>query len=131
MHPLLELDQQSNLRAVLRAVNDFGFETYDLAAPPRRLYGIDDRTPLLESNVDVRRVRPRESSINLLSTLPAGENWLSVSNRTIGRIAAAYLLAEDPQHRLDAHRAATLMHQVSLVQHVLTEPRLSRVLIAD
>ena len=112
-------------------VHDFGFETYDLAAPPRRLFGIEDRTPLVESNVDVRRVSPGRSNIDLLDCLPSGENWLSVSNRTVGRIVAAYLLGEDPQHRLDAHRAATLMHQVSLVQHVLTEPRLSRVLIAD
>src|SRR5438045_1528709 len=121
MHPLVVADQQSNLRAVLRTVSDFGFETYDLAGPPRRFLAMEDQTPLLESNVDIRRVRGVASNTDLLDSLPTGENWLSISNRTIGRLTAAYLIGEDPQHRLDAHRAATLMHQVSLVQHVLSE----------
>ena len=41
------------------------------------------------------------------------------------------LVAEDPQRRLDARKAATLMHQVSLVQHILENANLRRVLIAD
>jgi hypothetical protein len=44
---------------------------------------------------------------------------------------ATYLISEDPQRRLDVHKAATLMHQVSLVQHILGDPKLKKVLIGD
>jgi len=44
---------------------------------------------------------------------------------------AVFLLAEDPQRRLDAHKAATLMHQISLVQHILNQPDLRKVMIGD
>jgi superfamily II DNA or RNA helicase len=44
---------------------------------------------------------------------------------------ASFLIAEDPQRRLDARKAATLMHQVSLVQHILDRPNLRKVLVGD
>jgi superfamily II DNA or RNA helicase len=118
-------------RAVLRLVDDFGFQSYDLVAPPRRLLAVDDSIPLLEPNIDVRRVVPLESFAGLLQRLPDGESWLNISSRTIARLFSAYLVAEDPQRRLDVHRAATLMHQVSLVQHLLTNANLRKVLIGD
>ncbi|WP_404292130.1 DEAD/DEAH box helicase [Microvirga sp. RSM25] len=119
------------LRAVIRSVQDFGFETYDLAAAPRRLLSARASTPLVESGVDVRRVEPVPSPSELLQGLPHGESWLGVSQRTMARVLAAFLVGEDPQRRLDAQSAATLMHQLSLVQHVLENPSLRKVLIAD
>lgn len=119
------------LRAVIRLVPDFGFDTYDLAAPPRRLFSPRVSTPLVENGVDVRRVERAPLPSALLQGLPAGESWLGVSQRTMARVFAAFLLGEDPQRRLDAQAAATLMHQLSLVQHVLQSHALRKVLIAD
>lgn len=53
------------------------------------------------------------------------------SRRTLARALAWFLLAEDPQRRLDARPVSTLAHQASLVRHVLSTPALHRVLIAD
>lgn len=105
-------------RAILRVVNDFGFESYDLLSPPRRFFPAGTAAPLLLSNVDKRRAQPIKTPAALLTTLSGDENWLSLTGRTLARIHATFLVAEDPQRRLDAHKAANLMHQVSLVQHI-------------
>ena len=42
-------------RTILRTINDFGFESYDLVSPPRRLLGPASTIPLLENNIDKRR----------------------------------------------------------------------------
>lgn len=118
-------------RAILRLVNDFGFESYDLVTPPRRLLGPANLVPLLESNIDKRRTKPIPSPASLFDALPEGDNWLAMSSRTIARLFSSFLIAEDPQRRLDVHKAATLMHQVSLVQHILSDPNLKKVLIGD
>jgi superfamily II DNA or RNA helicase len=119
------------LRGVIREIDDFGFKAFDLAAPPRRLLGSDSAVPLVESGVDGRRVEVIPSPAELLLSGPKGESWLGLTQRTLARIHATFLAAEDPQRRLDARKAATLMHQVSLVQHVLEDANLRRVLIAD
>lgn len=120
-------------RALLRTVDDFGFVTYDLVGIPRRLCEIESLPPLVETNIDKRRARqlptPAAQMVNL--ELAEGDNWLSLSSRTVARIYAAFLVAEDPQRRLDARKAATLMHQVSLVQHILQRSDLRKVLIGD
>ena len=118
-------------RAVVRSVLDFGFSTYDLAAPPRRIFAPSTSAPIVEQGVDARHVKPIPSLAYLLSEMPEGETWLSKSQRTLAKIWAAYLVGEDPQRRLDAQKAATLMHQLSLVQHVLENASLRKVLIAD
>jgi superfamily II DNA or RNA helicase len=46
-------------------------------------------------------------------------------------LRAWFVICEDPQRRLEAREIATLAHQASLVQHVLQEPSLARVMIAD
>jgi superfamily II DNA or RNA helicase len=119
------------LRAIIREIDDFGFKAFDLAAPPRRLLGSDSVTPLVESGVDGRRVDPVPSPAEMLLSGPKEESWLGLTQRTLARMQATFLAAEDPQRRLDARKAATLMHQVSLVQHVLENSNLRRVLIAD
>jgi superfamily II DNA or RNA helicase len=119
------------LRAVLRTVEDFGFESYDLVSVPRRLCAPGVPPPLVETNIDKRRVKVTAAPCQLLESLPEGDNWLAMSQRTLGRLLASFLIAEDPQRRLDARKAATLMHQVSLVQHILERPNLRKVLVGD
>lgn len=120
-------------RALLRAVDDFGFATYDLVGLPRRLCATEVDPSLVETNVDKRRVRSlaTPAEIALRGMLPEGDSWLAQSSRTLARLYAGFLVAEDPQRRLEARKAATLMHQVSLVQHILERPELRRVLIGD
>jgi len=125
------VEYQGMPRAVLRTVNDFGFDTYDLVTPPHRLLGSNNTLPLVESNIDKRRTTPIPSPTSLFDALPEGDNGLAMTARTVARLHAAFLIAEDPQRRLDVHKAATLMHQVSLVQHILSDPNLKRVLIGD
>lgn len=120
-------------RALLRTVDDFGFLSYDLVSYPRRLCDSDASPPLVDANVDKRRVNEllTPATVATQRTLAEGDGWLSFTSRTLARLYAAFLVAEDPQRRLDATKAATLMHQVSLVQHILGEPHLRKVLIGD
>lgn len=120
-------------RALLRTVEDFGFITYDLVGIPRRLCEVDSLPPLVETNIDKRRTQALPTPATELACLELvdGDGWLSLSARTLARVYAAFLVAEDPQRRLDARKAATLMHQVSLVQHILNRPELKKVLIGD
>ncbi len=117
--------------AVLRWYDDWGLRATDLVAPPRRLWGDGPAPPAVESGIDARRVRPLPTPSQLLQALPEGDNWPAQSRRSLARLHAFFLLAEDPQRRLDARPVNTLAHQVSLVRHVLENERLSRVLIAD
>lgn len=127
------VEYSGHARAVLRIVDDFGFESYDLVSVPTRLLGMQPAPPLVEANIDRRRVRPIPSPAQLAAAraLDEGDNWLALSTRSLARLYAAFLVAEDPQRRLDARKAATLMHQVSLVQHILEHPDLRKVLIGD
>lgn len=120
-------------RALLRTVDDFGFLTYDLVGCPRRLCDVEAHPPLVDANVDKRRVKAllTPATVAVRRALDEGDGWLSQTSRTLARIYAAFLVAEDPQRRLDARKAATLMHQVSLVQHILERPDLRKVLIGD
>jgi superfamily II DNA or RNA helicase len=54
-----------------------------------------------------------------------------MGRRSLARMYAHYLVAEDPQRRMDVREVETLSHQVSLVRHVLQDANLKRVLIAD
>lgn len=117
--------------AVLRMVDDFGYVSYDLAGIPRRLLSSESTQPLVRSSVDRRRTQPVITPGQRLAAPPSRENILTESARTRDRLLASFLVAEDPQHRLDASKTATLTHQLSLVQHVLTNDHLRKVLIAD
>lgn len=124
--------KDEQLRALLRSVNDFGFEAYDLASLPRRLADRVTASPV-DASVDRRRVTPVASPARQVCTRAQTDqtNWLSASNRALARLYAAFLVAEDPQNRIEARKAATLMHQVSLVRHILDSSDLRRVLIGD
>jgi len=117
---------------VLRQYDDFGFPSIDLVNPPRRFWADRDVSgPSVETQVDARRVAQLLSPSELLSDLPADDNWPAQTRRSIARLWAYYLVCEDPLRRLDARPVNTLAHQVSLVQHVLETENLKRVLVAD
>src|SRR5262249_54849419 len=118
-------------RVVLRTFSDFGFTVHDLVAPPRRLMGSRGAAPLVETNVDSRRVSRTRTPASWFNNLPEGENWPAVSQRTAACLFAVFLVSGDPQRRLEVRKAATLSHQVSLVQHIIEGDNLRRVLIAD
>lgn len=120
-------------RSLLRVVDDFGFKTYDLVGIPRRICNVNTDQPLVATNVDTRRARQLPTPAAELASreLLDGDGWLSLSARTLAKVYAGFLIAEDPQRRLDARKAATLMHQVSLVQHILKSSELKKVLIGD
>ena len=120
-------------RALLRTVDDFGFLSYDLVGYPRRICDGDATPPLVDPNIDRRRVSelPTPAGVATQKVLAEDDGWLSHTSRTLARLYAAFLVAEDPQRRLDASKAVTLMHQVSLVQHILSQPHLRKVLIGD
>jgi SNF2 family DNA or RNA helicase len=120
-------------RALLREYEDFGFKSIDLIGYPRRLCEINNLPNLLESNVDKRRAHDLSlPSVLLRQHLNSeSDSWLSFSSRTLAKVYASFLISEDPQRRIEARKAATLMHQVSLVQHILNNPDLRKVLIGD
>ena len=124
---------QKHPYSVLRKEDEFGFVEYDLIAPPRRFFtGVDPVPPPVEIGVDGRRLKPLSTPAELLSQpLSEGDSWPAHSRRTIARLFAWFLVCEDPQRRLEAREVQTLAHQASLVRHVLDDPSLNRVLIAD
>lgn len=119
--------------AVLRELDDFGIRALDLARAPGRFWG-DEGTnlPLLLPSVDARRVVAMPTPAELLALPPdEGDSWIARSRRSVSAAFAWFLLAEDPQRRLDVRPVVTLAHQASLVRHVLDQANLRRVLIAD
>jgi superfamily II DNA or RNA helicase len=118
--------------ATLGGSNDFGIQVVDLARPPRRFWLTDEQVPpSVIRRVSVRQVSPLTMPSALLAALPENDNWQALTRRSISRLQAWFLLAEDPQRRLDRSQVASLAHQASLVRHVLSEPNLQSVLIAD
>lgn len=118
--------------SVLREYEEWGLKSIDIVAPPRRFWGDQEQQEVLvEEGLDLRRLESVLLPAQLLASLPDGDNWQSMSRRSIGRLHAYFLALEDPQRRLDIREVETLAHQVSLVRHILESDRLKRVLIAD
>jgi hypothetical protein len=104
----------------------------DIVAPPRRFWGDQEQQEVLvEEGLDLRRLESVPLPAQLLGSLPEGDNWQSMSRRSVARLHAYFLALEDPQRRLDIREVETLAHQVSLVRHILETEKLKRVLIAD
>ncbi len=103
-----------------------GVVEYDLCGPPSRLWADQEQPPVqIFTNVDSARVRHLPSPAQALRHPPDGETWTARSRASLARLWAYYLLAEDPQRRLDAREVSTLAHQVSLVRHILDADRTS------
>jgi hypothetical protein len=118
--------------SVLREYEEWGLRSIDIVAPPRRFWASQEQQEVLvEEGLDLRRLEPVPLPTQLLAALPDGDNWQSMSRRSIGRLHAYFLVLEDPQRRLDIREVETLAHQVSLVRHILEAEKLRRVLIAD
>lgn len=127
----MQVEFEGQCYVTFRIVDDFGLHAFDLIGVPRRCARSDDRDPLYVPNVDSRRVTPLTTPAEQLVSFPPKEPWISLTGRAQIRLFAAFLLGEDPQRRLDAQRTAALMHQMSLVQHVVTTETLRRVIVAD
>ena len=129
---VVRFEQGGVPHAVLRRYDDFGIDALDLVAPPSRFWSDGAGAPQpIYVGLDERRATPLPSPAGLLAGLPASEARAGMTRRSIARLHAWFLVSEDPQRRLEAREVVTLAHQASLVQHVLQEPSLARVLIAD
>jgi superfamily II DNA or RNA helicase len=116
----------------LRVTDDFGVRAVDLARPPLRLWGsADNAPPAVMFSCSARQAAAQQLPADLLAQLPDGDNWQAMTRRSLQRLFSWFLIAEDPQRRLDKSAVATLAHQRSLVRHVLSDPNLRSVLIAD
>lgn len=117
---------------LLRQFDDFGLPAYDLVRPPERFWA-DGTTipPGWRTAVDASHVKPEPLPTDLLRGLPDKDSWHAMTRRSLDRLFAWFLISEDPQRRLDVQPVATLAHQVSLVKHIVQEPHLQSVLIAD
>ena len=116
---------------VLREREDWGVKIYDLVPPPRRLWADQSLPPALRMEIDPYQTQPVPSPAEALIGPMEKDSWTVSSRRSLARLEALALIAEDPQRRLDAREVVTLAHQVSLVRHILDHARLRRVLIAD
>lgn len=117
----------------IRTSDDFGVRVVDLARPPLRFWAAGDQAhpPAVLQNQSVRQVQALLRPVELLSELAEADNWQAMTRRSLLRLVAWFLITEDPQRRLDASEVASLAHQASLVRHVLSDPALTNVLIAD
>lgn len=119
--------------AVLRESDDWGVRVLDLASPPRRLRGSSGSiSASIRTQIDPYQVQPFPTPAELLtSELSDGDTLTAMTKRSLARLAAYFLVCEDPQRRLDSREVVTLAHQVSLVRHILDSPDRRRVLIGD
>ena len=117
---------------VLKVEDDFGLRVCDLVSPPERFWADAQKMmPTVEANEDFAHLEVFPTPAQLLGELPAGDNWSAMTRRSLNRAFAWFVTAEDPQRRMEAREISTLAHQLSIVAHVLKEPGLQNVLIAD
>ncbi len=117
--------------AVLREVRDLGFLELDLVEPPLRFEVPRPSNGPVRAGLDGDRAHADPDPLDLLARFGQDESPMAHSRRALAKLSAWFLLAEDPQRRLDARPVSTLAHQASVVRHILTEPSLLSVLLAD
>jgi superfamily II DNA or RNA helicase len=129
---LIRSRQAKGLRSILWTV-PFGYRSHATSALPDRLHANLDassRPPSfipMEPDVEVEHLpTPAE-----LLTAPALDAWAAETRRSIGRLEALWLLLEDRHRLLDVQAIDPLAHQASLVDHVLGNTELRRLLLAD
>ncbi len=134
MHPLM-VNYQGEPRAIVAELPYLGLRVFTLAGLPRRAYADSEKhlaPPLLDPLVDARLTEPFMTPVEAaLQRAASGESWLAPTRRAQLSLLAWFILAEDRQRRLVVREVAPLMHQLSLVEHVLGSSDLSRVLIGD
>jgi SNF2 family DNA or RNA helicase len=121
--------------SVLDTVTWLGRSTLVLAGLPGRCYTDEELKRLpsrLERFVDIREVQRHPTfAESFIDRVQSGEAWLASTRRAQNNLLAWYLLAEDKQRRLHVRDVAPLMHQLSLVEHVLSDTHYQRFLIGD
>lgn len=117
--------------ALLRRGDEFGFEEVDILRPSGRFWSDGEPPPTpIDLGVDVRRLQAVPSPASQLTLTPT-DSWMAGTRRSLGRLLAWYLIAEDPQRRLTSQPVVTLAHQATVVQHIFAQTALKRVLLAD
>lgn len=133
--PPLVVTHAAEPRAVVAEFLYLGIPARSLAGLPRRAFSEADvhlAPPLLDPLVDARVTEPLLTpAAAAIARAGRGESWLAQSRRAQLSLLAWFLLAEDRQRRLVVREVAPLMHQLSLVEHVLESPDLQRLLIGD
>lgn len=128
---LFQKPGEAQLYAILRRHEEFGFEELDLLRPPGRFWADGEPAPsTAEIGADSRRVTAVPTPAELLVSGPS-DTWSAMTRRSLARLLAWLLVVEDPQRRLEAQPIVTLAHQASVVQHIVQQPALRRVLLAD
>jgi superfamily II DNA or RNA helicase len=126
---------ENELRNIIDSRTRFGMPELTLAGLPRRFHNAADRRSsgaTVYQMVDARQVRALSSLSNAaIDKLENAESWLAATRRASIALLAWFLLAEDKQQRLESLEIAPLMHQQTLVEHILSNDHLSRVLIGD
>ena len=117
---------------VLKVEDDFGIRVCDLVSPPERFWSDTQKmTPTVKMYEDFAHLEVVPTPAELLGDLPGDDNWSAMTRRSLYRAFAWFVTAEDPQRRMEARAVSTLAHQLSIVAHILKEPHLQNVLIAD
>lgn len=125
-------DAPSRPLALLKESQEFGFAELDLIEPPSRFQAAGTATGVLRPGIDAERVNPEPDPVEMLDRLgESDESAMTQTRRSLARLFAWFLLAEDPQRRLEARPVETLAHQASVVRHILAEEGLRSVLLAD
>jgi superfamily II DNA or RNA helicase len=129
------VNYEGEIRNVIDSRIRFGMHELTLAGLPRRFYDACNRrsnSAAVYQMVDARQVSALPSLAEAAVTkLDNGESWLASTRKAGNALLAWFLLAEDKQQRLESLEIAPLMHQQTLVEHILTGDDLSRVLIGD
>ncbi len=119
--------------AVAAEQSEFGIRAQTLVGLPRRAFTaleLQTARGIFEPFVDARKTLPLQTPAQV-AVQKIGSSWLSSTRRAQTAILAWFILAEDPQRRLEVLDVAPLLHQRSLVEHVLNSTDLRRVLVAD
>jgi len=132
---LVRSPRAEGLRAIIGETT-FGYPTYATASLPDRVFtGLDaaERPQSVQLQEPAAEVAPVPTPAELLAgdSEAARDAWPQETRRSIARLEALWLLLEDRYRLLDAELVEPLAHQASLVQHILEQPSLRRVLIAD
>lgn len=119
-------------RALLNTAPFFGLDVHDLVTPPGRFFDDGPHPPVIEQRIEERDASPLVSPLELLiQAPPPGASWQGMSRAALAALEAWFLVCEDPEARLQASAVESLLHQRSLVQHILASPELQKVLIGD
>lgn len=127
---LFQVPDREGPYALLDERDSFGLPAVDLLSAPSRFWSGSESPAAVEWGLDRVRVDGVPTPCDALATT-SDTGAMAASRLSLGRAWAWLLVCGDPQRRLEVSPVQALAHQASLVAHVLAEPSLQRVLIAD